>query len=130
MKPGGGSSGCSCRAAGDSRAPDWAWTGLALLTFGCVARRRRFGARRHSERRRFRHRLIKPLRCRGSPLEIDVLALRTPEPFAHAIEQLRAAGAEVAEDDGNARWAGIEGSVNAPFECGSGRRWRFVCGHR
>jgi len=45
MKPGGGSSGCSCRAAGDSRAPDWAWTGLALLTFGCVARRRRYRGR-------------------------------------------------------------------------------------
>ena len=41
VKPGAGSSGCGCLAAGDSRAPAWEWIGVALGAFAFVGRRRR-----------------------------------------------------------------------------------------
>ena len=63
-----------------------------------LARRRRLGSGRHAERRCGDDRLIRTFGSGRGALEIDVLALHSPEPLAQPVEQLCTSGAEIAED--------------------------------
>ena len=87
-----------------------------------LARRCGLRARRHPERRRLDDGAVETLGRCGRALDIDVLALRSAEPLAQAIEQLRPSGTEVAEHHRDARWSRIDRGEYSSLEGWAGRR--------
>jgi len=74
---------------------------------------------RDAKRRIGHDRAQKSLGRRRAALDVDVLALRAPEPLTQTIEQLRSPRTEVAEHHRNARWRRFNRGDDSPLESGA-----------